>query len=226
MIVSIHQPNYLPWLGYFDKIKRSDYFVVFDNVQFPRGKNHFGHRNHIKTNTGSKWLTVSVKDKSSLKPFNIIEVNDTWQEEHIRLIEAFYRKAPHFNEYYPSIKELILADYKSLSDLNLALIKYFLEVLEIETKVLLSSEICPEELVGLERILYIIDELQATEYISGTGPGSMRYIDEEAFFNRGVKLTWQHYKHPEYSQQYGEFIPYMSIIDLLFNEGPNSSNII
>ena len=69
MTVSIHQPNYLPWLGYFDKIKNSDCFVIFDDVQFPRGKNHFGHRNYIKTNAGKKWLTVSVKDKSSLKAF-------------------------------------------------------------------------------------------------------------------------------------------------------------
>jgi len=226
MIVSIHQPNYLPWLGYFDKIKKSDCFVIFDDVQFPRGKNHFGHRNYIKTNTDKKWLTVSVRDKSSLKPFNVIEISDNWQDEHVRLIEAFYSRAPYFTQYFPKLKELICREYCCLSDLNVELLKYFLEVLNIKTKLIKSSEICPPDIAGFDRILYILEKLNATKYISGTGPGSMRYIDEEVFNAKGIELIWQHYDHPTYSQQYGEFIPYMSIVDLLFNEGPNSTDII
>ena len=82
MIVSIHQPNYLPWIGFFDKINRSDVFVIFDDVQFPRGKKHFGHRNKIKTNVGDKWLTVPIKNKSDLVPFNktIINYETDWRQ--------------------------------------------------------------------------------------------------------------------------------------------------
>ena len=88
MIVSIHQPNYLPWLGFFDKIKRSDLFVIFDDVQFPRGKKHFGHRNQIKTPNGAKWLSVPIKNKSDMVMFNetLINYETTWQRDHCNLI--------------------------------------------------------------------------------------------------------------------------------------------
>jgi hypothetical protein len=99
MTISIHQPNYLPWLGFFDKIKQSDKFVIFDNVQYPRGKNHFGNRNKIKIHNNSKWLTVPVAGKS--QKLNINEIgfkNSDWRNEHLRLIEIFYKDAPFFKE--------------------------------------------------------------------------------------------------------------------------------
>jgi len=158
MTVSIHQPNYLPWLGFFDKIKRSDKFVIFDNVQYPRGKGHFGNRNKIKIYNDSKWLTVPVEGKSEMKNFN---------------------------------------------------------------EVLYSSEIVDKSIVGGDRILTILKELNATKYITGSGPGSMRYIKEEDFKEAGIELEWQDYTHPIYRQINGDFIPYMNVLDLLFNEGPN-----
>ena len=115
MIVSIHQPNYLPWLGFFDKIKQSDYFVIFDNVQFPRGKNHFGHRNRIKTNNSTIWLTVPLLGKSDLKDFNKIEINyNGWQEKHLSLIENFYKKTPYFFNYFEDIKNILNKTHNSL----------------------------------------------------------------------------------------------------------------
>ena len=103
MIISIHQPNYLPWMGFFDKIARSDIFVIFDNVQFPRGKKHFGHRNLIKTDGEPKWLTVPLNGKSELKNFNEIEINHNgWNDNHLNLIKNFYRKSKYFNVYYPT----------------------------------------------------------------------------------------------------------------------------
>jgi len=227
MIVSIHQPNYLPWLGFFDKIKQSDYFVIFDNVQFPRGKNHFGHRNRIKTNNSTIWLTVPLLGKSDLKDFNKIEINyNGWQEKHLSLIENFYKKTPYFFNYFEDIKNILNKTHNSLCDLNTELIFYFLEQLDIKTKILFSSHICPDEITGAERIDYILNSLQATKYISGDRPGSLRYIDEDNFKKNNIELIWQHYDHPFYKQMYGEFVSYMSIIDLLFNEGPNSKNII
>ena len=227
MIVSIHQPNYLPWIGFFDKIKQSDYFVIFDNVQFPRGKNHFGHRNKIKTNNSTIWLTVPLLGKSDFKNFNEIKINyNGWQEKHLSLIESFYKKSPFFSNYFEDIKGILSKTHNTLCDLNTELIFYFLEQLDIKTKILFSSQICPDEISGAEKIDYILKTLQATQYISGDGPGSLRYINEDNFKNNNIELIWQHYNHLTYKQLYGEFVSYMSIIDLLFNEGPNSKNII
>jgi len=227
MTISIHQPNYLPWLGFFDKIKRSDKFVIFDNVQYPRGKNHFGNRNKIKIHNNSKWLTVPVAGKS--KKLNINEIgfkDNNWRNEHLRLIEIFYKDAPFFKDYFHSINDILLYDFKTLCSLNIHLIKYFLKVLNIETKVILSSSLVSNEVLGADRIITILEKLKATKYITGSGPGSIRYINEKDFNSRNIELIWQHYKHPVYNQLHGEFLPYMNILDLLFNEGPNSKNII
>lgn len=227
MIVSIHQPNYLPWLGFFDKIKQSDTFVIFDNVQFPRGKNHFGHRNLIRTNAESKWLTVPLIGKSAMKNFNEIEINyNGWNEEHLRLLKVFYSKAPYFEHYYPDLEKLLLTPYSNLHELNTKLILHFLNILEIKTTVMLCSEICPTEMIGGARIMEVLKTLKATKYISGTGPGSMRYINEQEFKDNNIELIWQHYQHPTYKQMYKPFIPYMGIVDLIFNEGQNSKNIV
>ena len=228
MIVSIHQPNYLPWLGFFDKIKNSDVFVVFDDVQFPRGKKHFGHRNKIKTTSGDKWLSVPISNKSDLVSFNdtIINYDSKWNEEHIRLIEVFYSKAPFFNNYFKGLCDIILVKHKSLTELSMSLINYFLKELNIDTQIKYSSEITDENLYGADKIFNILEKLKTTEYITGSGPGSIRYIDELGFKDRNIKLNWQHYIRPKYNQLYDEFIPYMSIIDLLFNEGEKSKEII
>ena len=191
MIVSIHQPNYLPWLGFFDKIKKSDYFVIFDNVQFPRGKNHFGHRNKIKTNNSTIWLTVPLLNKSDFKNFNEIKINyNGWQEKHLSLIESFYKKSPFFPNYFEDIKNILSKTHNSLCDLNTELILYFLKQLDIKTKILFSSQIHPNEISGSERVNYILQNLQATQYISGDGPGSLRYINEDNFKNNNIELIW------------------------------------
>tara|TARA_A100001515_G_scaffold66714_3_gene52901 strand:- start:2378 stop:3064 length:687 start_codon:yes stop_codon:yes gene_type:complete len=228
MIVSIHQPNYLPWLGFFDKIKKSDVFVIFDDVQFPRGKKHFGHRNKIKTISGDKWLSVPVSNKSDLVSFNdtIINYDTKWNMEHLRLIDVFYSKSPYFNNYYKDLYEIISVEYESLTKLSVSLIKYFLKKLNINTKVKYSSKISDKNLYGADKIFDILEKIKTKEYITGSGPGSMRYIDKNGFDEREIKLNWQHYKHPTYNQLHDGFIPYLSIIDLLFNEGERSGEII
>ncbi len=227
MTISIHQPNYLPWLGFFDKIKRSDKFVIFDNVQYPRGKNHFGHRNKIKIHNNSKWLSIPVAGRSEMKNFNQIGFkNEEWKLEHLRLINIFYKDAYYFDTYYNSFKEILLKPYKSLSDLNTSLIIFFLEKLDIKTEIVFSSELVDENLKGSNRILSLLDKLNATKYITGSGPGSVRYINEKDFKERNIELIWQHYEHPKYNQLHGEFLPFMNILDLLFNMGPESKNII
>lgn len=225
MIVSIHQPNYIPWLGFFHKLLLSDTYVVFDDVQFPRGKD-YANRNQIKTNNGKMWLTASVLGKKDLKPWNQIEINNNgWKEKHLNNIESFYKKTPYFKSYFLFLKRIYETDHKLLLNLNLDLIIFFLGCLDKTPNIVLSSDI-KTELTGLDKILYILKNQNATKYISGDGEGSKRYIDEQLFKNNNIELIWQNYKHPTYKQLYGEFIPYLSILDLLFNEGPNSKNII
>ena len=227
MIVSIHQPNYLPWLGYFDKIIKSDIFVIFDDVQYPRGKKgFFGNRNQIKTNNGKMWLTVPVIGKGDFKNFNEIEINyNGWNKKHIQNIYNFYKKATYFDKYFEDIKIILMKEHSNLSELSTELILYFMEVLDIDTKIMYSSEFKTEK-TGGDKIMYILKELNATEYISGNGPGSLRYINEEDFSDRNIKLTWQEYKHPEYKQLHSEFISHLSVLDLLFISGDKSKEVI
>ena len=229
MIVSIHQPNYLPWLGYFNKIIKSDVFVIFDDVQFPIGKKgFFGNRNQIKTNSGQLWLTVPVLDRSKCKNFNDIKVNyNGWNEKHIKNIENFYRKSEYFDVYYKDIENILSQEYDNFSELSTKLITYFMNIMNINTKLVYSSEICKDvDLTGMDKIFYILEQLKADTYISSDGPGSRRYIKDEDFSDKNIKLIWQDFEHPTYKQMYGDFISHLSIIDLLFNCGDKSKGII
>jgi hypothetical protein len=223
--VSIHQPNYIPWLGFFDKIMNSDIYVIFDDVQYPRGKD-FANRNQIKTNNGKLWLTIPIKDKGSLKKWNNIQyIDNGWKDKHLKNIESFYKKTKYFEKYYTELVKIFSSKHDYLIDLNVDLIKFILQQLNIKTKIIYSSDIETNK-TGLDKILHILNELNATHYISGTGDGSKRYIDEKEFSNNNIELIWQEYNHPKYKQLHGEFIPYLTILDLLFNEGTNSKDII
>ena len=226
MKVSIHQPNYLPWLGFFNKVSQSDIYVVFDDVQYPMGKD-FHNRNQIKTNNGKTWLTIPVIGKSERRKFNEIQIKDNgWNEKHLNNIKNFYGKTKYFNDYYSDLEKFYTNTYDKLIDLNMDMNKWFFKLLDIDTKIIYSSELCDNGLRGLDKIIYILKKINTTRYITSNGPGASRYIDESVFKNNNIELIWNEYTHPTYNQQFGEFIPYMSILDLLFNEGPNSKNII
>ena len=233
MTVSIHQPNYLPWLGFFNKVSQSDIYVVFDDVQYPMGKD-FHNRNQIKTNNGKTWLTIPVIGKSERRKFNEIQIKDNgWNEKHLNNIKNFYGKTKYFNDYYPDLEKFYTTTYDKLIDLNMDMNKWFFKLLDINTEIKYSSQICYyqdvfklNELKGLDKIIHILKQTNTTQYITSKGPGASRYIDEKVFKDSNIELIWNEYKHPTYNQQFGDFIPYMSILDLLFNEGPNSKNII
>ena len=233
MVVSIHQPNYIPWLGFFNKVSQSDVYVVFDDVQYPMGKD-FHNRNQIKTNNGKTWLTIPVIGKSERREFSEIQIkNNGWNEKHLNNIKNFYGKTKYFNDYYPDLKKFYTKTYDKLIDLNMDMNKWFFKLLNIDTEIIYSSQICYYQknfkcnnLKGLDKIIYILNKTNTTRYITSNGPGASRYIDEKIFKDNNIELIWNEYKHPTYKQQFGEFIPYMSILDLLFNEGPNSKNLI
>lgn len=226
MIAAIHQPNYLPWLGYFNKMARSDIFVIFDDVQLARGKS-FATRNRVKTANDVPWLTVPVKEKDELRLIKdaLIVRDGKWQKKHWRTIQLSYKKAHYFDRYEAEFSRIYDTPWEKLSELNVALIKLIRDLLGIKTTLVLSSEMNIEAR-GTEKIIAIIRNLAADKYITGEGEGSKRYISEETFKENNIELIYQRFQHPVYHQLWGEFVSNLSVIDLLFNEGEKSLGIL
>ena len=225
MVISVHQPQYLPWIGYFHKIKKSDIFVFLDNVQYK--KREFQNRNQIKTDKGSLWLTVPVKTKGkfSQKIKEVLINNDyPWQRKHLTNFKLFYRKAKHFNTYIGFLEEIYLKKrWEKLISLNEFVIKYVLKELDIKTKIYFESELNIEG-TSTERIINICRRLKADVYLSGKG--AKAYLKEERFIQEGIRLIYQDFKHPVYSQLYGPFLDKMCIFDLLLNCGKESKKYV
>ena len=225
MIISIHQPNYLPWIGYFHKIAHSEIFVIFDDVQLPRGKDVVV-RNLIKTESGPKWLRVPVKDKNKMLMINKIEINNDfdWQKNHLNSLHSNYHKTPFFNSYFKEIEKILNNKHRFLLDLNLELIKLFMKILKIKTEIICSSTLNVND-SGTEKIMKIIQILKGDKYITGVGNGSKRYIlGKHMYFHKNnIKIAYQKFEVPKYRQLFNEFIPNLSICDILFNIGGNET---
>lgn len=229
MIVAIHQPNFLPWLGYFHKLLRSHVFVLLDDVQFPRGKS-FANRVQIKTNQGPGWITVPVLDRSDLVPIRDARIarDPSWKRKVVRTMELNYAKAPYTKQYLPGLSEIIDAAGDNLCSLNSALIAWCAKQLNAETQIQYSSDLCRNQptLGGEEKIHHLLKATRATQYVSGDGAGSRRYIKEEWFDQEGIELRWQKFAHPRYPQLHGAFAEKLSVIDLIFNCGPEARTVL
>ncbi len=224
MIISVHQPQYIPWLGYFDKIAQSDQFVFLDNVQYK--EREFQNRNKIRTKDGSIWLTVPVISKGEGRQ-KISEVkidNGTaWQRKHLGSLKTSYSSAAYFKEYYPFFEELLSREWVYLKDLNIETIRFSLKELTISTPISFESDLGITS-SRTERIIDICKKLKADTYLSGSG--GKDYLNEALFAQNNIKLVYQDFKHPQYKQCYVPFEPYMSIIDLLFNYDEGSKEIL
>jgi len=223
MIVSIHQPNYLPYLGFFDKMVKSDIMILYDDAEFVREM--FYNRNKIKTSNGTLWMTVPVKYKMHEHPkINeiLIDNHQRWQYKQWMSIHQFYHKAPYFNEVYKLIQDIFLDNNKFniLSDVSILLIARIVDILGIKTKLYRSSTI-PIAGDRSEKLLKICLAYNADTYLSGATGN--KYLDESMFNKCNIKVEYQHYIHPVYNQLYGDFIPNMCILDLLFNHGIKES---
>jgi len=227
MICSIHQPQTFPWIGYFAKIFQSDIFVILDNVQFK--KNEWQNRNRLKTPAGWQWLTVPVIHRFG-QLISEVKVNNTvnWRKKHIQTLKTFYGKAPFFKIYFPEIEELYQKQWESLADFNLAGIKWILDKLAIQTPVKIASDLKElqkhSEVSPNERLILITKIMKADSYLSGAG--GINYLKTDLFPNNSLNLIFQKFEHPVYRQLHGKFVSYLSILDLLLNEGPYSLNII
>jgi hypothetical protein len=228
MIVSVHQPQYIPWLGYFDKIDKSDCFVFLDQVQYKQRE--YQNRNRICNKNGWIWLTVPVISKGlgRQKICNVKVNNDiNWPKKHWGSLQNCYRRAPFFKDHYHFFKRVYFTKWERLIDLNIYIIKYLLKELNIKIPLFYESEIGTSSR-ATDRIIEICKKLKADTYLSGIGGKS--YLEEIKFSQAGIKLVYQKYIHPSYNQLYiqgfDHFLPNMSAIDLLFNEGGKSLSIL
>ena len=223
MICAIMQPTYLPWLGYFELISNSDIFVFFDDVQFV--KRSWQHRNRIKSHEGELLLSVPVFSKGKLgQKINEVLINNdgNWRKKHIQSIILNYQKAQYFRDYIDELNNIYSNDYTHLLDLNVQLIKFLMEKIGIRTETIVSSELQVEGEKN-EKIVGICKKVEA-DVLYDAG-GAQEILDQAYFEKNNVKLVFQKYQHPVYRQP-GQFIPYLSALDLLFNEGSGSLDII
>lgn len=225
MIVSINQPAYLPWLGYFHRIAISDLHIVLDHVQFE--KNSFTNRNKVRTKEGWCWLTVPLKTKGKFKNLNINQLeiaNDSrFAEKHWNTIRFNYAKAPYFKQHAQFFENLYSKRWDSLNDLMHDTTNYLLDSIGIKTPILYSSEMNVEGKKD-ELILNLCRAVGANVYLSG--PLGRNYLCEKRFQETDIKVLYCDYQHPTYKQIHPNFEPYMAAIDLLFNCGPDCFDIL
>lgn len=222
--VAVIQPGYLPWLGFFELMASSDIFVVYDDVQFD--KNGWRNRNRIKTTNGAVWLTIPVLIKGNNFPkINEVIIKDKkWRIKHLKTLMYSYSKAEYFNEIFPLIEKGLNLDTDRLVDIDMFFIKEIAKYLGINTEIVLSSDLKIEGTEKEERLINICKHFNATHYYNGIR-GKELY-KKENFLRHGIVLEIQDYKHPQYPQLYGDFVPYMSVIDILFNVGKSSLPVI
>lgn len=215
MKVAIHQPNYLPWLGYIHKIKCADVFVFLDDVQY---SNQGGHnRNLIKTPSGKAYLTVPVEQHLGDKITQVRTKDELgWKEKHLHFIRLNYQTAQYFSTIYPIIEELLAPSYQNIAEMNIAMITKWSRMFGFQTEFIRSSEFNITSLRE-QKVLDICKLLGADCYISGNG--ARVYQDENHFKEHGIQLYYQEYKPVKYPQLWGDFIENMSALDYLMNCG-------
>jgi len=224
--VVIHQPDFLSYLGFFHRLLHSDLYVVLDDVQFVKGTSQsWMNRDKIKTQNGEKWLTVNVKKAPRDTNINQILLNNTinWKKQNLDLLKQNYKKAKYFDEIFPYIEKLYENSCDALSEFNMASIFMLMELFDIKLDIEYSSNLSTTKTKS-ERLVEILKQVNATHYLSGVG--AKDYHEGKPFEEDNVKVIWQEFKHPIYSQLHGEFIPYLSSIDLLFNCGIEESRKI
>lgn len=226
MKVAIHQPNFMPWAGYFYKILTADIFIFFDTVQFPRGKSYCS-RVKIKAPEGAKWLTVPASGKGKLLQIKDVQISGgTWTKKHLGTLKACYGKTPYFNEMFASIENIYTNAGQYIADFNIQLISYMANILEARTKFIRASNLqAPAGDTG-EYIINLVKSVGGSIYISGQGAGTGRYLVEQNFKKAGVKLELFNYVYPRYQQLWGDFVPGLSVVDILFNTGPQARDLI
>lgn len=223
--IAIHQPNFIPWLGYFYKWMNCDLFILLDDVQYSRRS--FINRNKIKTPQGEKWITIPVMNKGNYyQKINEAKIsNDSnWQKKILGSIKANYSKSPFYSKYFPKLNELLTNRHESLVELNIALLIWTSSELGIEIPYKRSSDLKKVNKKSTERLISICKAVGADSYFSGFG--GEKYQNQQLFEKNRIKLVTSDFVNPVYPQLWGSFVDNLSVLDLMFNCGENSKKYI
>lgn len=229
MIAGIHQPHYFPWLGFLDKVAKSDKFIILDQVQLEKGSQMI--RNRVLDISGNiKYLTISADTKDYLgREYRSIKVKDTdiWIKNQKNVLINYYRRAKYFDEVYAFMEEFYKNDFDTLFEWVFESVKEVCRVLSIDTPFVLQSEIeYDRDNRKSDMVMEICKALSADTYLSGRG-GSSQYLDREKFWDNGIEIRFQVFEHPVYQQcQTSGFVSGLSVIDALFNCGIEGTKII
>jgi hypothetical protein len=215
---------YLPYPGIFNKMKNVDLFVFLDDAEYSDG--YYFNRNRIKGPNGEIMLSVPVIKNTGIN-LNQIEIaqNIHWERKHWKSLLMHYSKSNHFNEYKQFFEKIYSKRWIKLHDLNMATILYIMDQLDIKTPYYFSSDLLKNsDFKGTRRLIEICKKLNSDSYLSGIS--GQDYLDEKLFRKYNIRLKFQNYFPKEYLQLYGDFIPNLSIIDILFNEGDRARDFV
>ena len=225
MIISVNQPYFFPYPGFFYKAHLSDVFVILDDVQFPRGTT-WTTRNRFKNDQGTLWTTVPVKKKGlGLQIINAVRIchDSRWSKKHLESLRNAYARAPYFKDHLNFLEELFSTKFEKLIDLNLKIIRYLMKHLQIDTKIILLSELGIKE-KGDKLLIEICQKMGASHVM--TQGAARTYLDAGRFEEAGIQLSDFKPPSPVYPQLWGRFIPNLSALDLIFNCGSKSHDIL
>lgn len=226
-VAAIHQPNYLPWLGYFHKIKAADIFVLLDTVDYQSG-NAFSvtNRTRIKGANGAVLLTVPVLRRRGSRRIQdvCIDSSTTWAHKHLRSIELSYRRAPYFSPAFDVLQAVLASPPVSLAELNSRLILEMSRYLKLSTPIVYASTLGVAAVDRNQRLIEVCERIGATTYLSGQG--GRKYNDAALFLQNGIRLSYTGFARPEYPQLHGEFVAGLSVIDAILNCGTAAARLI
>ncbi len=220
--IVISQPMFLPWIGMFEQLKLADIFVHYDDVQFPQGSS-FINRVQLKTKDGIKWLTVPIDKKNSGKLINetLISYNENWKDKHLSIIKQSFYKTKYEEDILSLIEKIYSKNFETISKLNIYAFELLADYFSFSKEFILSSSLNTNT-SSSQKILDIVKRLNGKNYI--TGHGAKNYLDHELFEKNNINIMYMDYSHIEYPQKYGTFTPYVSILDLIANNGHKSIN--
>jgi hypothetical protein len=224
-MVTMHQPNYLPWIGLFSKVMQTECFVIMDTFQYTR--HGVTHRNKIRTNAGSGYLTIPIGKEFATAKIKDIELpsDKGWREIHWQSIYQNYLKTDFFKDHADFFEKLYQQDYHYLWEINLDIIRYLLKSFEIQVEIIKASDLNIDmNLKHTDMIIAVLKSIGANTYLSGQS--GRDYMELEKFQQNNLNCKFAQFKHPVYRQRYPVFEPNLSAIDLLFNIGPQSSQVI
>jgi len=216
----------MPYPGYFNKIKNSDIFILYDTAQFVKAR--WDNRNRLRLKDGFTYITIPLQHKSSFKQRFIdikLPQDMRWREKHKTMLQRCYSRAEYFAEYFPFFESIYNSEIDNLVDFNFKIIEFLIEQLQIETKILRASQMDIASSLSSSKFLS-----EATSKADGvcylSGPSGADYMDEEDFHMKKIAIKYQEYECQEYSQNFAGFVRNLSTVDLLFNQGPHSSRYI